>query len=1154
MSISSSGFINSDPSLDESSAKRRLERGWVDSIALDKPKRVIMVDEDVKNLIMKSMSRLPLRAKPGMTNRLVGHSNTIKNLRYMNKLSQSHSHAQSLMFNHSNCNKGGNASNDVPIDIIEDFLSIAATFEFEHYETSDPTRELKVVKNVLKRENELMKLRHLCDIICNFNAIPNNYAVSVVNVLASVRECTLNYIESLKYWRESIAKADPTMPAIFTWEGQNYTLKVVNDMDFMSQIPQLVETLGLTPMKMISNPLMLSNTLEDSESWMDPVERAEQDVRALQRASNNSHDEPDEMINSGIEDRIRLRMAERTLLLEIECNMYRESEKRWDFATNLTGDQSNNNNENFDGSMSTDRLLVNEELLMWKGSANDQLNKIDSSLREVRRDLGTDRMKRLKKSPAKNASSGGNKVSKESKPQKLTELINQVKPLVDSKSPKARKSNNFIDNNQNSIDSAVTFYEEFANADTFNYANNPFAVTPPEYSNPGFGNGMMNDNLLDNDIYEDNDSFSQESDYFRYKQNFGGISNDGGFQLNHSNIDQVTVYDIELMINIQNPPKFCLLAAAVTIIFLSDCDEIPEDLSWNAFISIAKSMNLAELMNMLDPLKIPKFKIRAIKPFMAQLELYNNSSNKLSSSGVEITSSKLIKWVQQIMAVTEYESSPPTVSKSPNIPINRSGRSNTKHGSKELGALPVVQSGKAKSSVKAKSKASGNSKEASSSKIVSAITSKKVLSTKVPLELRPFHTELINDIPPHPLLLTILSPQAEPAKEQGSCPDRVILKVYDLVSSKECVVSVNIYEYSLYASDLQQIFPSSNVGEYYRPSETEWWIKCSRQITSIKVKKDGTLIILVSKKLIEKYVGDCIQWQSCVDNNSNDAAGSGVVSNNNSSSNKPPTSAMARPVSAPFIQETGTVLLLSRNNFVSNVKIHPLAAATSAKIINPAQVANQHEDDDTYNDDFDLEKGHVKAKNAADDAMDFLKEIEEEEIRARALEKESLSKTLALEAQLAAEKILRDRQKAMESAALKAVEEEEEKARSKASLPSVAETISSISQRVVIDEVIPESLIKTERSIRSTQSGRVSPSSVDNSRAIEKIFAEESANPEFGDKSSAGDDEDEHWHKLLESQSDVENPSVNGTVSATNSVGSVDVEDVPLVKPSSMES
>jgi hypothetical protein len=187
------------------------------------------------------------------------------------------------------------------------FGKMSSTFNFTHHDNTDPKAEMKVMKIILIREGHLMTLQSLSEKIARCVGGVSSYCTRVLEVLAEIRESTLNYLEALCLWRQTIPNGNTMSPRVFHWEKKNYTLKIVTDLDFLADNPVILGALKISAEQFRSNPLMLTNNLNDPDTWMDPVERATQDVGGQRNGPL-------------YENRLKLRYAERILLQEIEIN------------------------------------------------------------------------------------------------------------------------------------------------------------------------------------------------------------------------------------------------------------------------------------------------------------------------------------------------------------------------------------------------------------------------------------------------------------------------------------------------------------------------------------------------------------------------------------------------------------------------------------------------------------------------------------------------------------------------------------------------------------------------------------------------------------------------------------------------------------------
>lgn len=187
------------------------------------------------------------------------------------------------------------------------FQHISTALNFRHHEGSDTATELKVVKVVLIRESQMMTLHHLHDQFSKLDIVDDKSCLRILEALAQIRDSTLNYLEALCLWRQSIRAGQAVSTRPFMWEGKNYTLRIVTDLDFLADNNIIIKALKISPHQFRSNPLMLTNNLHETNTWMEPTQRAAEDTGGLQDGPL-------------YENRLKLRYAERILLQEIEIN------------------------------------------------------------------------------------------------------------------------------------------------------------------------------------------------------------------------------------------------------------------------------------------------------------------------------------------------------------------------------------------------------------------------------------------------------------------------------------------------------------------------------------------------------------------------------------------------------------------------------------------------------------------------------------------------------------------------------------------------------------------------------------------------------------------------------------------------------------------
>ena len=131
------------------------------------------------------------------------------------------------------------------------FSSVASAFDFQHHIGSDLASELLVLKRILARESLLSRLEDVCDLLrkrsqhpaASFGGgttSPREGAGVVVGLLSSMRDATVAVIEAVAVWRKDMIGHPPSA---FVWHGDNYLLKMTNDLNFLAGVQTLVDTL-----------------------------------------------------------------------------------------------------------------------------------------------------------------------------------------------------------------------------------------------------------------------------------------------------------------------------------------------------------------------------------------------------------------------------------------------------------------------------------------------------------------------------------------------------------------------------------------------------------------------------------------------------------------------------------------------------------------------------------------------------------------------------------------------------------------------------------------------------------------------------------------------------------------------------------------------
>ena len=445
----------------------------------------------------------------------------------------------------------------------------------------DEEIELRMIKCIVTRESILMKLKHFVDQVEVRNpygeiSLKPSAGSKILDLMIQIRSVTLDYLDNLHRWRLSDKNNDPTVnsdnPKVFIWEGYNYTMKIVSDLDFLSEKAALVSALGQVPNKMRANPLMLPSTLEETaDTWIDPAMRAKMDAN-------------DATSGQFFEERLRLRNAERMLLLEIEVNST--------FVPQITMPLQENSASAMRGQVelgsiesrqAIDRLMkssVKEEnldkILSWRQEAGEQLMYIDPQNTNYL--AGQEHLK-----PKSKNDNGGQAVKGDE-----NDVSKESPKMTPAKASKGAKADQGIKNQEQrhtwnqqaeifpevDIDSGAPIYENFDKTDD--------KEIPPsklgEYDDFLVGSNVLESEAFINSSINYGDQFGYNrldsvegtaGEHFkvysqrhekRHDRHGKDLQQDSTLSMSsHATIDAVSQFDLEAMAKLSHPPKVSFL-------------------------------------------------------------------------------------------------------------------------------------------------------------------------------------------------------------------------------------------------------------------------------------------------------------------------------------------------------------------------------------------------------------------------------------------------------------------------------------------------------------------------------------------------------------------------------------------------------------------
>ena len=579
----------------------------------------------------------------------------------------------------------------MPLESPSAFSSITSTFKFEHHNGTDSGLELKVLKYIMIREGLVMSLTHACEKLVKLGErgvpVNNELKSEILDGLSQIRDSTVELLEIICMWRLSSADNHPNEPIPFIWEGQNYVLKIVSDLNFMGSMQPLVELLSINPYKMVLNPLMLPNTLIEGDLWIGPEERASFDAGGLQEGDFYAQ-------------RLQLRRAERVLLQEIEVY---DSQLQMGLDNNFMGTDTSQDSsmgrmpgmgqdEGFpvygggDGSSgsagtrpksegihgrlphsaapTTGGAVVGETVDMsldeWGFSTGgtdngDGIIFVDTGGGQGMdlttgdtggivftdangaADLGQEfgynpppdymlpASGRSNSRGGSRSRGGGQGGSRGSEGKSATSRIRGLptQPLAPVLSPGQSPAYNETLMTRDPVDSIKVVSRDFVGLEQYN-TGVPGHGRAKAHPKPGSAAAAAAGTVP-----------PEAKKAAKVKNGKQGKKQGSSEPLS---LDPMTAYDVEMVVSLATPPPQMILAAAAIVILVEEGQDYPNDVTWQSFLSMATYTDLAWEMNSLSRSMIPQFKIRAIRPFlesMSPLELSATGASNGAPAGPE---------------------------------------------------------------------------------------------------------------------------------------------------------------------------------------------------------------------------------------------------------------------------------------------------------------------------------------------------------------------------------------------------------------------------------------------------------------------------------------------------------------------------------------
>ncbi|GMH77720.1 hypothetical protein TrST_g7571 [Triparma strigata] len=542
------------------------------------------------------------------------------------------------------------------------FASVAAAFDFEHHDGTDPALELNVLKSVLIREGLLGKLWDFAERAntsdeASMSTLEGSVkesldeklrdasGVSILQVLTQFRDITAKVCINTVEWRDGSGGGD--LPRPFLWHGENYILKMCDDVDFLSECDTLVSALKVEKSKMIGNPLMLPNTLQEEDA----------DAEALDATVTDSKKKKERQV---------LRAAEKILRLEVKFKDAVEAASDSNFTNN------NNNNNPDDGSYASMESEQSEdyegELMSWYDKAQAQLlalsEPISGYTKHKSRNLGDFGDDRKQGIPGQ-ANFQREPENHYPQPRRLTEILAPqfgIATQIDEPVVPTRE-NTFL-----SSDGGILSLIPAARSDFGETTYTPNAVPPPVSKT--MDRAQVVEHARRKSTLAPKGPQNVQSRLFESKPSSSGNGEPAGLKTREgivsvkNRVPSVMIKkkksrrgkkppvitaghiagliddeDVTELRKIENPKDVMAMVAAAVVILLSPGKELPKDVSWAGFKKVLADKNFVTNLVTLEAANLSGFKARALNAY-----LMNNRFIPAKIAKVSVPGAKLAAW------------------------------------------------------------------------------------------------------------------------------------------------------------------------------------------------------------------------------------------------------------------------------------------------------------------------------------------------------------------------------------------------------------------------------------------------------------------------------------------------------------------------------
>ncbi|KAG9408935.1 hypothetical protein AC1031_020842 [Aphanomyces cochlioides] len=128
--------------------------------------------------------------------------------------------------------------------------------------SSNAQDEIRLIKAILIRDGLVLRLHGMAAAIQrgDHSSLTSQGPSAILQLLLDTRDASLRVVHALSQWFQAVAT-----PRTYMWHGASYVHRMLDDLNFLGDVPVLADALGVAPRAMKRNPFMMPCSIADRD-------------------------------------------------------------------------------------------------------------------------------------------------------------------------------------------------------------------------------------------------------------------------------------------------------------------------------------------------------------------------------------------------------------------------------------------------------------------------------------------------------------------------------------------------------------------------------------------------------------------------------------------------------------------------------------------------------------------------------------------------------------------------------------------------------------------------------------------------------------------------------------------------------------------------